>query len=144
MPANDSLEAPSRMVIVGAGRVGATIAFASLIAGVATSIVLVDRDAERAEGEAMDLLHGLPYVPAATVAAATLTACADADAVILTAGAARQRGDTRLDLARRNLELIRQVVPPITATGFSGVFIVVSNPVDLATLAVQRLSGFPP
>ena len=144
MTAPDSPDAGSRMVIVGAGRVGASIAFASLIAGVATSIVLVDQDADRAEGEAMDLLHGLPYLPAASVESATVAACADADLVILTAGAARQPGDTRLDLARRNLELIRQIVPPITETGFNGVFIVVSNPVDLATLAVQRLSGFPP
>ena len=138
-----SLDDRHRVVIVGAGRVGASIAFASLISGVATSIVLVDRDAERAEGEAMDLVHGLPYVPPATVEAATITACADADVVILTAGAARQPGDTRLDLARRNLALIRELVPSVTATGFGGVFVVVSNPVDLATLAVQRLSGFP-
>jgi len=138
-----SLDDRHRVVIVGAGRVGASIAFASLISGVATSIVLVDRDAERAEGEAMDLVHGLPYVPPATVEAATIAACADADVVILTAGAARQPGDTRLDLARRNLALIRELVPSVTATGFGGVFVVVSNPVDLATLAVQRLSGFP-
>ena len=138
-----SLDDRHRVVIVGSGRVGASIAFASLISGVATSIVLVDRDAERAEGEAMDLVHGLPYVPPATVEAATIAACADADVVILTAGAARQPGDTRLDLARRNLALIRELVPSVTATGFGGVFVVVSNPVDLATLAVQRLSGFP-
>ena len=138
-----SLDDRHRVVIVGAGRVGASIAFASLISGVATSIVLVDRDPERAEGEAMDLVHGLPYVPPATVEAATIAACADADVVILTAGAARQPGDTRLDLARRNLALIRELVPSVTATGFGGVFVVVSNPVDLATLAVHRLSGFP-
>ena len=138
-----SLDDRHRVVIVGSGRVGASIAFASLISGVATSIVLVDRDAERAEGEAMDLVHGLPYVPPATVEAATIAACADADVVILTAGAARQPGDTRLDLARRNLALIQELVPSVTATGFGGVFVVVSNPVDLATLAVQRLSGFP-
>jgi L-lactate dehydrogenase len=132
------------MVIIGAGRVGASIAFASLISGVASSIVLVDRDADRAEGEAMDLLHGLPYVPPATVESETMAACAGADIVILTAGAARQPGDTRLDLARRNLALIQEVVPAVTATGFGGVFVVVSNPVDLATLAVQRVSGFPP
>ena len=139
-----SLDERHRVVIVGAGRVGATIAYASLISGVANSITLVDRDPERAEGEAMDLLHGLPYVPPATIEAAGIDACADADVVVLTAGAARQPGDTRLDLARRNLALTAEIVPKVTATGFAGVFVVVSNPVDLATLAVQRISGFPP
>jgi L-lactate dehydrogenase len=115
-----SFDDRSRMVIIGAGRVGGSIAFASLISGVATNIVLVDRDAERAEGEAMDLQHGLPYVPPATVESATIAACADADVVILTAGAARQPGDTRLDLARRNLALIQEMVP--SSPGFDGVF----------------------
>jgi len=139
-----SLDDRHRMVIVGAGRVGATIAYASLISGVANSIALVDRDQDRAEGEAMDLLHGLPYVPPATIEAAGIDACADADVVVLTAGAARQPGDTRLDLARRNLTIIADILPTVTGTGFAGVFVVVSNPVDLATLAVQRISGFPP
>jgi L-lactate dehydrogenase len=139
-----NLDDRHRLVIVGAGRVGATAAYAALIGGVAHSIVLVDQDHDRAEGEAMDLVHGLPYVPPATVEAGGFDACADADVVVLTAGAARQPGDTRLDLAARNLAAIAGMVPRIMATGFDGVFVVVSNPVDLATLAVQRVSGLPP
>jgi L-lactate dehydrogenase len=137
------LDDRSRVVIVGAGRVGSTTAFTALIQGLAQSIVLVDVDPARAEGEAMDLVHGLPFVPPALVEAGGFEACAEADVVILTAGAARQPGDTRLDLARRNLDLYRDLVPRITATGFAGIVLVVSNPVDLLTLAVQRLSGFP-
>jgi L-lactate dehydrogenase len=134
----------SKVVIVGAGRVGSTTAFAALIHGLAQSIILVDVDPARAEGEAMDLVHGLPFVPPAIVQSGGFEACAEADVVILTAGAARQPGDTRLDLARRNLDLCRDFVPRITASGFAGVLLVVSNPVDLLTLAVQRIAGCPP
>jgi L-lactate dehydrogenase len=91
----------SKVVIVGAGRVGSTTAFASLITGVADSLVLVDQDEARAEGEAMDLLHGLPYLLPADIHAGGFEECREADVVILTAGGARQPGDTRLDLARR-------------------------------------------
>ncbi len=131
------------VVIVGAGRVGSTTAYASLITGLANSIVLVDEDEARAEGEAMDLVHGLPYVRPATIEAGGYSACRNADLVIVTAGAARQPGDTRIDLSKRNLALAAEMVPRIMESGFDGVFLVVSNPVDLMTQAVQRLSGLP-
>lgn len=131
------------VVIVGAGRVGATTAYAALITGLANSVILVDQDEARAEGEAMDLMHGLPYVRPATIEAGGYEACRRADLVILTAGAARQPGDTRLDLSRRNLTLAAEMVPRIMESGFDGVLLVVSNPVDLMTQAVQRLSGLP-
>lgn len=131
------------VVIVGAGRVGATTAYAALITGLANSVILVDQDEARAEGEAMDLMHGLPYVRPATIEAGGYEACRSADLVILTAGAARQPGDTRLDLSRRNLALAAEMVPRVMESGFDGVLLVVSNPVDLMTQAVQRLSGLP-
>jgi L-lactate dehydrogenase len=134
----------SKVVIVGAGRVGSTTAFASLITGLADTLVLVDQDEARAEGEAMDLLHGLPYLPPANIRAGGFEECREADVVILTAGAAQQPGETRLDLARRNLDLYRALVPHILEGGFSGVIIVVANPVDLLTQAVHQLSGLPP
>ena len=90
----------SKVVIVGAGRVGSTTAFASLITGLAGTLVLVDQDEARAEGEAMDLLHGLPYLPPANIRAGGFEECREVDVVILTAGAAQQPGDSRLDLAR--------------------------------------------
>ncbi len=134
----------SKVVIVGAGRVGSTTAFAALITDVADTLVLVDQDAARAEGEAMDLLHGLPYLPPADIHAGGFEECREADVVILTAGAPRQPGDTRLELSRRNLELYRTLVPRVLEGGFSGVLIVVANPVDLLTQAVHQLSGLPP
>jgi L-lactate dehydrogenase len=130
-----------KVVIVGAGRVGSTTAYAALIGGLADHLVLVDQDHARAQGEAMDLVHGLPYLPPARVEAGDFAACADADLVVLTAGVARQAGDTRLDLSRRNLDLYREIVPAVMTHGFSGVFLIVANPVDLVTLAVHRLSG---
>jgi len=132
-----------RVVIVGTGRVGSSTAYAALIGGLATEIVLVDADPQRAEGEAMDLMHGLPYVRPTSVRAGGFADCATADVVIMTAGAARQPGDTRLDLSRRNLQLFADLVPRVATSDFTGVLLVVSNPVDLLTLAAQRLSGLP-
>lgn len=143
MPCRMNLDDRSEVVIVGAGRVGSTTAFASLITGTVDSLVLVDIDPGRAEGEAMDLLHGLPFLPPVGIRAGDFDACRTADVVVLTAGAARQPGDTRLDLARRNLELYAELVPRVMSGGFSGVLVVVANPVDLLTLAVHRLSGLP-
>ncbi|MCK9460373.1 MAG: L-lactate dehydrogenase [Proteobacteria bacterium] len=133
-----------QIVIVGAGRVGATTAYAALVSGIADTITLVDFDPKRAEGEAMDLMHGLPYVAPATVRAAGYEACREADVIIVTAGAARQPGDTRLELAKRNLAAFAEIVPKIAEQTREAVLIIVSNPVDLLTLAAQRISGLPP
>lgn len=137
--ADDKLE----IAIVGAGRVGSSTAFAALVGGLADTITLVDFDPARAEGEAMDLIHGLPFVAPASVRSGGLDACRDADVIVLTAGAARQPGDTRLDLAKRNLDLFRDLVPRVVEQTRDAVLVVVSNPVDLLTLATQRLSGLP-
>ncbi|MDD5306889.1 MAG: L-lactate dehydrogenase [Deltaproteobacteria bacterium] len=133
-----------QIVIVGAGRVGATTAYAALVSGIADTITLVDFDPKRAEGEAMDLVHGLPYVPPASVRAGGYEACREADVIVVTAGAARQPGDTRLELARRNLGLFEEIIPKITEQTREAVLVIVSNPVDLLTLAAQRISGLPP
>lgn len=133
-----------QLVIVGAGRVGSTTAYAALVSGIADSITLIDADRNRAEGEVMDLVHGLPFVSPTTVRAAGYEACREADVIIVTAGAARQPGDTRLDLARRNLALYQEIIPKIVEWTRDAVLIIVSNPVDLLTLAAQRISGLPP
>jgi L-lactate dehydrogenase len=132
-----------KMVIVGAGRVGSTTAFAALALGTASEITLVDQSVERAEGEAMDLIHGMPYLSPAVIRAGDFTACRDADVVVITAGAAREPGDARLDLARRNLALFAELVPRIVEQTREAILVVVSNPVDVLTLATQRWSGLP-
>lgn len=133
-----------RVAVVGAGHVGATFAFALLLSGVASDIVLVDADAARAEGEAMDLDHAIPYGRPARVHAGGLEACAGADVVVLTAGAGQRPGETRLDLAGRNAAIFRGLVPEIARHVPDAVLVVATNPVDVLTLGTLRLSGFPP
>ncbi|MDP2311630.1 MAG: L-lactate dehydrogenase [Pseudomonadota bacterium] len=134
-----------RVAVVGAGHVGATFAFALVLSGVASDIVLVDADTARAEGEAMDLDHAIPYGRPARVHAGGIDACAGADVVVLTAGAGQSSpGETRLDLAARNVALFRGLVPEIARYAPDAVLVVATNPVDVLTLATLRLSGFPP
>jgi L-lactate dehydrogenase len=131
------------MAVLGVGRVGATTAYVSLIKGVVDTLTLVDADLERAQGEAMDLSHGLPFLQQAQIQACLPGECSGADLIVLAAGAARQPGDTRLDLARRNLELVRDLVPQVHERNPGAIWIVVSNPVDLLTRAVRAYAGCP-
>ncbi|MBP7146753.1 MAG: L-lactate dehydrogenase [Acidobacteria bacterium] len=132
-----------KIAVVGAGLVGATAAYALMIGGLASEIVLVDADRRRAEGEAMDLAHGAPFARPVTVRAGTLEDCAGARLVVLAAGAAQRPGQDRLDLLRANAEVFRSIVPPLARAAPDSVLLVVSNPVDVLTYAALRLSGFP-
>jgi L-lactate dehydrogenase len=143
MPVSQRSSEGAHMAVLGAGRVGATTAYASLIRGIVDTLTLVDVDLARAEGEAMDLSHGLPFLQQAQIRASTPADCAGADLLVLTAGAARQPGDSRLDLAKRNLELMRGLVPQVQARNPGAIWIVVSNPVDLLTRAVREFAGCP-
>lgn len=133
-----------RVAVVGAGHVGATFAFALMLSGLASDIVLVDEDMDRAEGEAMDLDHAMPYGRPTRVHAGGLRECAGADVVVLTAGAGQRPGETRLDLASKNAAIVRGLVPEIARHAPEAVLVVATNPVDILTLGTLRLSGFPP
>jgi L-lactate dehydrogenase len=135
---------PTRIAVVGAGHVGATFAYSLLLAGLAPEIVLIDRDQARAEGEAMDLSHAVPFVAPARVRAGTLADCRGAAMVVITAGAGQRPGETRLDLAARNAAIIRDVVPPIVAANPDAVLLVATNPVDVLTYVALKVSGLPP
>lgn len=130
-------------VVGGAGRVGATFAYALMISGLASRIVLVDVKHERAEGEAIDLSHGLPFVRPAEVRAGDYDDCAEADILIVTAGVSQRPGESRLDLIQRNLDIYGELIPAITRHNETGILLVVSNPVDLLTHAAWKLSGWP-
>jgi L-lactate dehydrogenase len=130
--------------MIGAGRVGATTAFATLMEGIADSIVLLDSDTERAEGEAMDLMHVLPFVGNVDVCAGGYDALENADVVVVTAGSARSVSGDRLDLARRNIDMLRDVLPQVLEHAGDAILVIVSNPVDLLTLAAVRSTGLPP
>lgn len=134
---------PTRVAIVGAGNVGATFAYTLLLSGLAPEIVLIDVNRERAEGEAMDLNHSVPFASPVRVWAGDYGDCAGAAATVITAGAAQRPGETRLDLARRNVAILRQIVPAVAAANPDGVIVVATNPVDVLTFEAWRLSGLP-
>jgi L-lactate dehydrogenase len=133
-----------RIAIVGAGAVGATFGYALMIHGHADEIVLIDINRDRAEGEAMDLRHGLPFVRPVDVHVGDYADCAGADIVVIAAGAASRPGETRLDLASRNVGIFQQIVPEVVRHNSDGILLVVANPVDVLTYVTLKLSGRAP
>lgn len=130
-----------KIAILGAGNVGATIAYTLTMSGMASEIVLIDVNGEKARGEAMDILQGTPFCAPVNIYASDYASAQDADIVIITAGAARKPGQTRIDLAQGNVNIIRSVMPQIVKYAPDAVYIVVSNPVDILTYAVVKMFG---
>lgn len=134
-----------KVVIVGAGMVGMSYAYSLLNQSVCDELVLIDVNKTRAEGEAMDLNHGLAFAGASMrIYAGNYDDCRDADIVAIAAGVAQKPGETRLDLLKRNTEVFRSIIEPVTASGFNGIFLVATNPVDIMTRITCALSGFNP
>lgn len=134
-----------KIVLVGTGMVGMSYAYAMLNQGVCDELVLIDRNRERAEGEAMDLNHGLAFAASTMrIYAGDYRDCEDADIVAICAGVAQQPGESRLDLLRRNAEVFDSIVGPVVHSGFNGIFLVATNPVDIMTQITCSLSGFNP
>ncbi len=132
-----------KAVIVGVGFVGSSTAYALMLKGVFQEIVLIDANSGKAEGEAMDISHGLPYSHHMTIRAGSYEDCADAGIVIITAGAAQKPGETRLDLIKKNSAIMRSIVREIKASGFDGILLIVANPVDVLTHVAYVESGLP-
>lgn len=130
-----------KVVVVGAGHVGTTFAFALTISGMASSIVIIDRNFQQAEGHVMDLNHGLPFTHPTLIYPGDYPDCRGADIVIVTAGTAQKPGETRLDLVRRNTEIFKDIIPKIAAYD-PGIILIVSNPADILTYVALRLSGY--
>jgi L-lactate dehydrogenase len=134
----------TRVAIIGAGNVGATCAYALLLRGWATEIVLVDVNPGKAQGEAMDLNHTIPFAYPTRIWAGDYADCAGAAVTVITAGAARmQAGQTRLDLAQTNAAIFRQIVPQVARVNPDGILLIATNPVDAMTFAAWKLSGLP-
>jgi L-lactate dehydrogenase len=130
------------IAIVGAGNVGATVAFACLLRGTARRVVLHDIDAKRVRAQVLDLRHGLPFVPHTDIDGSDdLAVCAGADIVVHTAGAKQEPGQSRLDLAATNVALHRELVPRTVAVAPDALQLVVSNPVDVVTEVATRVAG---
>lgn len=142
MPAQSN-NSPVRVAIVGTGNVGATFAYALLLSGLAAEIVLIDVNRARAEGEAMDLNHALPFTHPTRVWAGDYSDCAGAVVTVLTAGAAQNPGETRLDLVKKNAAIWSQIVPQAVKPNPGGILLIATNPVDVLTYAAWKLSGLP-
>jgi len=134
---------PRKVVIIGAGNVGSTFAYTLMQSGLAREIVLVDKDAERAQGEAMDLNHGLFFAPPVDIRAGDYDDCADAALIVITAGAKQKPDESRLDLVQRNVKICKDIVGEITSRTSDAVIIIVTNPVDVLTYVTQEVSGWP-
>jgi L-lactate dehydrogenase len=132
---------PTKVAIVGAGNVGATAAYALLLSGLAAEIVLIDANKKRAEGEAMDLAHAVPFSRPTKVWAGDYEDCAGAVITILAAGTGQRPGETRLDLAKRNGAIFAEIVPKVAGANPDGIILVATNPVDVLTHAAWRISG---
>ncbi|MDT8070693.1 MAG: L-lactate dehydrogenase [Terriglobia bacterium] len=135
---------PVRVVIIGAGNVGATFAYALLFRGLAAEIVLIDANRARAEGESMDLNHAEPFTYPTRVWAGDYDDCAGAAIVVITAGAGQRPGETRLDLVKKNAEIFGKIVPEVSRRNPEGILLIATNPVDVLTQVSQKLSGLPP
>ncbi|WP_245682733.1 L-lactate dehydrogenase [Archangium gephyra] len=134
----------NKIAIIGAGAVGATIAYATMIRGVAKQLALYDINRAKVDAEVLDLNHGLQFVPMATLEGSDdLGVCAGADVVVITAGAKQKQGQTRMELAGANVELCRSLVPQLLKVAPEALLLVVTNPVDVLTYVVQKLSGLP-
>ncbi|HJB56122.1 MAG TPA: L-lactate dehydrogenase [Candidatus Flavonifractor intestinipullorum] len=132
-----------KAAIVGCGFVGSSIAFRLVQQGLFSELVLIDANRSKAEGEAMDLSHGLPYAASMDIYAGDYDDAADCGLMIVTAGANQKPGETRLDLIGKNVAILRSIIPEIRRRHFDGVLLVVSNPVDVLTYAAWRMSGLP-
>ena len=132
-----------KAAIIGCGMVGASSAFSLMQSGMFSEMVLIDANQKRAEGEAMDISHGLPFAKPMDIYDGTYDDIADAAIIIVTAGAGQKPGETRLDLVKKNVGIFKTIIPEIAKRDCGGILLIVANPVDILTYTAAKLSGFP-
>lgn len=132
-----------KVAVIGTGLVGSTFAYTLLVRGLVSEIVLIDKNKAKAEGDAMDLNHGMAFTGPTRVWAGDYADVADADIIVIAAGAAQKPGETRLDLVKKNTEIFRSIIDEITRYNETGIILVATNPVDVLTYVTWRLSGRP-
>ncbi len=138
------METTKKVVLVGAGFVGTSMAYSLLNQGGVDELVLIDVNKDKTVGEEMDLAHGLPYAPQKMkIKAGDYDECKDANVVVITAGLAQKPGQSRLELAVANAKIMKDITKNVMANGFKGIFIIASNPVDLMSYVVAEVSGMP-
>ena len=131
-----------KAAVIGCGFVGSASAFALMQSGLFSEMVLIDANRDKAEGEALDISHGLPFAQPMRIYAGDYDDIGDAAIVILSAGANQKQGETRLDLVRKNVGVFQSILPELVRRDFGGILLVVTNPVDILTCAAVRLTGF--
>lgn len=133
----------SKVTVIGAGNVGATIVNDLMVQGVASELLLIDINKKKAFGEAMDIYQGVPFCVPANVHSGDYEDAADSDVVIVTSGMPRKPGMSRLDLAQTNVDIMKDIAPKITAVAPNAIYLIVANPVDILTYAFIKYSGLP-
>ena len=133
----------NKITIIGTGSVGSTIAYTLTATGIATEIVMIDVNYKKAMGEALDIRQGTPFCGSCSIYAGSYADAKDSDIVIITSGVARKPGQTRLDLAQINVDILKSIIPQITKYAPEATYIIVSNPVDILTYAFIKYSGLP-
>ena len=133
----------SKITVIGAGNVGATIANDLMIQGIASEIVLIDINRPKAFGEALDIYQGVPYCAPAIVRSGDYPAAADSDIVVITSGMPRKAGQSRLELAQVNVNIMKDIASKIVPVAPNALYVIVSNPVDVLTYAAIKMSGLP-
>ena len=132
-----------KAAVVGCGFVGSAIAYALMQQGTFSELVLLDANGAKAEGEAMDISHGVPFAHAMDIRKGEYEDIADAGVVIITAGANQKPGESRLDLVQKNAGIMRSIIREIKRVNCEGILLIVSNPVDILTQVALEESGFP-
>ena len=132
-----------KVAIVGCGFVGSASAFALMQSGLFTEMVLIDANHDKAEGEADDIAHGIPFGRPMKIYAGNYDDVADAAIIVITAGANQKPDETRLDLVHKNISIFQSIIPEITKRDFGGILLIVANPVDILTYTALKLSGYP-
>ena len=144
-PAHPGGRRTSKLAVVGAGSVGATLAYAALMRGAARQVALYDINRAKVEAEALDIGHGVQFMPMGEIVGSDdIAVCAGADVVMFTAGAKQKPGQSRLDLAGTTINLVRSVLPRLVEVAPDAVYVMVTNPVDVVTYAALSISGLPP
>ncbi|MCI5839994.1 MAG: L-lactate dehydrogenase [Peptoniphilaceae bacterium] len=133
----------NKIIIVGDGAVGSSFAYTLVTKGIGREIGIIDLNEKKSFGDAMDLSDALSYSKPKEIYKATYSDCKDAKLVVITAGAAQKVGETRLDLVKKNIRIFKSMINNIVDSGFNGIFLVASNPVDILTYATWKFSNFP-
>ena len=134
---------PRKAAVIGCGFVGSATAFTLMQSKLFSELVLLDVNADKADGEAKDISHGIPFAAPMKVYAGDYDDVADAAVIIVTAGANQKPDESRLDLVHRNVEIYKSIIPRIASRNFAGILLIVSNPVDILTYAALKISGYP-